>query len=659
MRDTALYREAEAFYESVRRPGTGQISDAADVSVSPDGEQAVFAGAIADKLEGATPTRVCCASLESGEVRVLTFGPNTDRLPKYAPDGRTVAFLSDRRRAGDFQLFLLDPASGAARTTAAVDGWVEYLQWAPDGRRILLGVASHGADVSSATGAVTSKQAAGERPSWMPTVETGDDAFRWRSLWVYELASDSVRQVSLNGCNVWDASWCGNDTLAAVVSSAPGEGEWYRAGLHLMDACTGGSRELYRPGDQLSAPTASPSGVHIAVIEALCSDRGIVAGDLLLIEVAIGNVQRVDTRGVDITCIEWRSDRYLLFAGHRGFEMAVGLYDVVSRELKHVWSSSDITTGGYAKVAGLNDSGDCALVGEGFTRGPEIALIRRGEYVSVRSFAPDTLHHLEAISSTEPVRWKARDGLEIQGWLVRPRSSGSHPLVMIIHGGPVSHHRPTWLARASAIPAMLIERGYALLYPNPRGSSGRGQDFARQVLGEMGGPDGLDCLAGVDHLVERGIADPERLGVTGGSYGGFMTAWLITQDTRFAAAVAVAPMTNHVSHHLVSNIPHFVRLFLDDSYINPTGKYFARSPIVHAHKAKTPTLNICGALDRCTPAEEAVQFHNALLENGVESVLVTYPQEGHGVRTFPALIDYAARVVDWFERHLVRSGQPG
>lgn len=129
-------------------------------------------------------------------------------------------------------------------------------------------------------------------------------------------------------------------------------------------------------------------------------------------------------------------------------------------------------------------------------------------------------------------------------------------------------------------------------------------------------------------------------------------SWLVTQDTRFAAAIPVAPVTNKVSHHLTSNIPHFVSLFLDDHYTNPTGKYFERSPIMHAHKAKTPTLNICGALDRCTPPEEAMQFHNALLENDVESVLLTYPEEGHGVRSMPAAIDYAARVVDWFEKHM-------
>jgi len=202
---------------------------------------------------------------------------------------------------------------------------------------------------------------------------------------------------------------------------------------------------------------------------------------------------------------------------------------------------------------------------------------------------------------------------------------------------------------------MLLARGYAVFFPNPRGSTGRGQGFARQVLGEVGGADTYDYLSGLDYLVDQGIADPSRLGVTGGSYGGFMTSWLITQDSRFAAAVSVAPITNQVTAHLISNIPHYVRLSLADTYTNPGGKYFHRSPVMHADKVKTPTLNICGALDRCTPPEEAMQFHNALLENGVKSVLVTYPEEGHGIRKLPAAIDCAARTVAWFEAYMCAS----
>ena len=114
----------------------------------------------------------------------------------------------------------------------------------------------------------------------------------------------------------------------------------------------------------------------------------------------------------------------------------------------------------------------------------------------------------------------------------------------------------------------------------------------------------------------------------------------------------VAPVTNYVTEHLISNIPHFVRLFLGDDYTNTAGKYFTRSPVMYARHARTPALNICGARDRCTPPKEAVQFHNALREHGVESVLVTYPEEGHGIRRFPALIDFTARVTAWFEAHM-------
>lgn len=145
----------------------------------------------------------------------------------------------------------------------------------------------------------------------------------------------------------------------------------------------------------------------------------------------------------------------------------------------------------------------------------------------------------------------------------------------------------------------------------------------------------------------------------GVSYGGFMSAWLITQDSRFAAAVPIAPITNHVTEHLLSNIPHFTASFLKDHYRNPGGKYFARSPIMHAHKARTATLNICGAWDRCAPSTEAVQFHNALLENGVHSALVIYPEEGHGISHYPAIIDYTARIVAWFEEHMGAGSKAG
>jgi len=226
IRESALYRESETLYAALRQPGTGQISDGAEVHASADGKQAVFAGTLMEKLETTTampPTRICWVDLDCGETRVLTFGPNTDRLPKYSPDGQQIAFLSDRAKEGDFQLYLLDPEAGAARVTPAVEGWVEYFHWSPDGKRILLAVAGHGADIAGGQGAVTSTQVEQKLPSWMPAVETGDEGYRWRRAWVYELATKSVRLASPVSANIWEAVWCGNDAIAAVVSPGPGE----------------------------------------------------------------------------------------------------------------------------------------------------------------------------------------------------------------------------------------------------------------------------------------------------------------------------------------------------------------------------------------------------------------------------------------------------
>lgn len=654
IRDTDAYQEAAALYESLRQPGTGQISDAAQPNVSPDGRYAVYAGAVVDTLEGPPSTRLCLTDLQTGDTRVLTYGRGMDQSPKFSPDGQCVAFLSDRHRAGDFQLYLLDRRREAVRPTPRVDGWVEYLHWSPDGSQVLLGVAGHGADISGGQGAIASKQLdSKDRCAWMPRVETSAETFRWRRAWVYDVTAARVRQVSKPDTNVWEAVWCGKDTLAAVVSPGPAEGLWYSARLNLIDVDSGHEKEIYAPQDQLGWPAASPSGRYLVIVEATCSDRWIVAGELRLIDCTTGTVTHIDTRGIDITHTEWRSERTLLVAGHRGLASVVGALNVASHTFRQVWESYEISAGvRYISVAGRGDCTDCVLVGESFLRAPELAVIHQGEYKQVKSFDLRHGEDIEAATALEPLAWDAPDGLRIEGWLLRPRTPGPHPLVMQIHGGPVWIWHPTWLGRAYAFTLMMLKRGYAFFFPNPRGSAGRGRDFVRPVVGDMGGADTYDYLSGIDHLVREGIADPQRLGVTGVSYGGFMTSWLVTQDRRFAAAVAVAPVTNYVTEHLISNLPQFVSSFLADTYTNPGGKYFQRSPIMHAHRAQTPTLNICGALDRCTPPEEAMQFHHALLENGVESVLVTYPQEGHGIRQWPAMIDYSARVVSWFEKHV-------
>ncbi len=651
LRGTDIFREASDLADQILHPGGDIISDIADLQRSSDAAKLLFTGTIVASLTEPATTHICEIDLDTGSIKTLTHGPNSDRYARLSPGGATIAFLSDRDRASDFQLFLLDAGSHALMRGPKVAGRVEYLQWSPDGQSILLGVAEHGAEISSGQGAHSTAEAGNDNPSWMPRVfDSAPDSLR-RQLWIYHVASGALSAASTDGDNIWEANWCGNDRIAVVSSPNPEEGGWYQSRLALLDVRSDAVDELYTPEFQIALPRASPHGEHIVFVEALSSDREYVAGDLKIFDVRHRTCRTLDLGEVDVTSIEWRTDTVLLVAGHRGLDTVVVLVDVDNGQLTELWRATEVTTSDrYANVVGLCDTSDFAFVYEGFFHKPQVATIRGGVLRIAKSTFPEN-EAVQDAGTAEPVRWRSPDGLEIEGWLVRPACDPPYPTILAIHGGPVLHWRPYWLGRTPAY-RMLLDRGYAIFLPNPRGSSGRGQAFAAAVVGDVGGADTFDFLSGIDHLVALGIADPARLGVTGLSYGGFMTCWLTTQDARFGAAIAVGPATNHVSQHLLCNIPQFQSLFLGDHYSNLAGTYYSRSPILHAHKSSTPTLLVCGDLDRCTPAEEAIQFHNALLENGVESVLIRYPEEGHGVHGIPAAIDFAARSVTWFEGHL-------
>ena len=296
-----------------------------------------------------------------------------------------------------------------------------------------------------------------------------------------------------------------------------------------------------------------------------------------------------------------------------------------------------------------------ATIMQSYTRFFELVIVRDGAARSVARFGHAGSAYLLQVGGTlEPVSWSAPDGLLIEGLLARPAGPGPHPLVVNVHGGPVWAYRNTWWMYQD-LTRLLVSRGYAVLHPNPRGSFGRGQDFAERVYGDMGGADTDDILSGVEALVAAGVADTARVGVMGVSYGGFMASWLITRTDRFAAAVSMSPVTDWLSMHYTTYFPEFDRLFLQDDPANSAGHYAARSPIMFAHQARTPTLHTAGGRDDATPASQAVEFHQALLEHGVASSLAIYPEEGHDVRRFPAVIDRCARILAWFDHYMPAS----
>jgi dipeptidyl aminopeptidase/acylaminoacyl peptidase len=333
-----------------------------------------------------------------------------------------------------------------------------------------------------------------------------------------------------------------------------------------------------------------------------------------------------------------------------------GEIDPVSGEARELWTTAE-TSGSHATEAAPLADGAFAVVLQSYTRYPELFLVRDGATRSILSLAhPGSDYQIQIGGSLEAVNWTAPDGLEIEGLLARPDGPGPFPLIVHVHGGPVWGYRNCWLLSNTARP--LVSRGYAVLHPNPRGSTGRGQAFAEGVYGDMGGADVEDLLSGIDALIDRGIADPARLGVMGGSYGGFMTSLLIGRTNRFRAAVSMSPVNEWRSMHFTTYFPDWDVLFLQDDPYHAGGQYDVRSPLMYARNVRTPTLHTAGGRDEATPASQAIAFHHALLEQGVESVLALYPEEGHGVRHYPAIIDCCTRIIAWFERHLPPGPRP-
>nr|WP_243853537.1 prolyl oligopeptidase family serine peptidase [Sphingopyxis panaciterrae] len=229
------------------------------------------------------------------------------------------------------------------------------------------------------------------------------------------------------------------------------------------------------------------------------------------------------------------------------------------------------------------------------------------------------------------------------------------PLVAFIHGGPSHLFRDSWTFD-NPLAALLVSSGYAVLFPNPRGSSGRGLDFASRVIGDMAGEDMHDILAGIDHVIAHHSVDGSRLFVTGGSYGGFMTTWLVGQTQRFQAACAIAPLTDMRSQYFTAHHPEFLSIYSGGDPYDVGGTFDQRSPLAHANKVTTPTLLIAGEMDKTTPPAQAVQFHHALVLADVPTELVLYPEEGHAAARYEAQIDQGTRVLRWFAQWEGRNG---
>ena len=548
LRESPEYAAVAEHLRRMHEPVFGRPHHVTDLVATADAGRIVVTGSVYDELEGLP--RTALYEVRDGELHALTSGGGSARAARLAPDGSALAFLSDRAKAEVFQLYLLAEGQlGEARPAPAVPGTVEFLAWSPDGGRILLGVAGLGAEMADAQGSGTAGTGESGLPDWYPEVEAGTPEDAWRSLWLYTPASGELAQVSPDGLNVWEAAWSGSGHVLAITSDRPGEDDWYQAVLSRVDLSTGAVTELLRSDVQLGLPAGTSDGTRAAVVEAVCSDRWIVAGDLILLDLEAGTRCAVDTAGTDVTAVQWIDGTRLGYVGQRHLDSVAGIADAGAGPLPEKIAATELAASAQSWASwfypggAFTSDGRLIVIRDDYDTPQEIAILGPGADQVLTSLAHAGTDYLRSVAgSAESVTWSAPDGTVIEGVVCTPAGAGPFPLVLHVHGGPVGAVQRNWAMRDYGV-ALLVSRGYAVLLPNPRGSSGRGQEFAAAVVGDMGGADTHDYLSGIDAMVERGIADPARIGTTGVSYGGFMSAWLVTQDQRFKAAVAGSPVT--------------------------------------------------------------------------------------------------------------------
>jgi dipeptidyl aminopeptidase/acylaminoacyl peptidase len=605
-----------------------------EVALSTDGSRIAFVVAASFREKGKPLEKQLWAGEVDGEISPR--GPGS--IPRFSPDGSRLAFASDQGHEGRLSLWVDDQELGE------IPGSVEDLQWSPDRARLLVLAADLGADRAGADTATKVK----ETDAGPQDPKVFRPAQFWRRLWLVDAATGETRDVTPENVNVFEFGWAGGK-VAAVCTDEPSESAWYEAWLGLVDIETREVERAHTPKWQLQSPQISPGG-RVAFVEGFSSDRGVATGTvhvlgrgLIAPELHATRVQFADEDTLWVA--GWRD------AGTFGGQLALdgsgsGSYEELTagRSTFGPRYSPDLAVSADgSRIAAAYESPDDA---------PEVVLWENGERRTLTALNAEVGPQLQTLE-WQDYRWTSFDGLEIQGLLALPRDreDGPLPLVVDVHGGPTGN----WFwsfAPAYGFPQLVASAGYAILLPNVRGSVGRGTAFAEANLGDMGGGDLQDILTGIDALVRDGIVDDARVAITGGSYGGFMACWAVTQTDRFAASMPMAVVTDWLSFHNTTNIGQFDKLFLQADPYDAEGDYTRRSPVYHASKCRTPTLILHGEDDLCTPLPQAVEFYNALVEAGCETELVVYPREGHGWTEREHQIDAWHRMRDWLARHL-------
>jgi dipeptidyl aminopeptidase/acylaminoacyl peptidase len=555
--------------------------------------------------------------------------------PAWSPDGRTLVFAL--RTPGTHARSLYSVGADGSNLTKllAFNGTTESLRYGPGGKLAMLAVAGANKEVGATqAGAPITGDLTGPVPEQRIAILEGG-RLNWASppnLFVYQY------------------DWLPHGH-GFIGTAAPGDGDnnWWVAKLYRFDAESGTAQVIFAPPDprhQLADPVVSKDGT-VAFISGLMSDFGSTGGDIYTMPASGGGAVDI-TPGIHASArsLGWGCDGRLhaeLLAGPATQLVEFGSGAAAPNVL---WQGNETLIGRDGGVSLGCPSPMTASVHQSFTAPPEIEIGPLGHWHDITHENAGLIMPLTARSIT----WKS-DGFAVQGWLLLPlNANGKLPLITIVHGGPAAAATPHFFGPGTD--RALLERGYALFLPNPRGSFGEGEAFTAANVRDLGHGDLRDILAGIDAVERQAPIDPHRLGIMGGSYGGFMTMWAVTQTDRFKAGVAAAGISDWLSYYGENGIDEWMIPYFGASVYDDPQIYARSSPINYIRNVKTPVFEYVGADDIECPAPQTEEFWHALHDLGVPTSYAIYPGEGHGLRDPAHLADAEARTLAWFRRYL-------
>ena len=630
-------------------------------TVSPDGSQVIYTVAQweddQDKKERRTRIWTVATSGNS-PARQITFGERGDSQPQWSPDGKFVSFVSARGGAeAKSQIYLLPAEGGEAWKLTDSKENISAYAWSPDSTRIAY----------VTTDPRTSEEEANIKKRDDERVFEGD--FRYQHAWVVDVATKTSTRITE-----------GKDyTLQGAPSWSP-DGTRFVFGAASTPMIRDNRRDVYiatldsKQVEKIStnwgndgSPKWSQDGRTIAWVTEPnntaplpdgTASSVILQGHLVLYDVNSKTMKSAASTSFDIEAGNpiWTNEgtRVLFLSGKRAYNEAFA-YDVTTGRYTQLTTNKTINGTSVSK-----DGKTIVLTMDAPNSATEV-------YVTDPSFAnprrlTDTNPKLAELAQgeTDVITWKSSDGVEVEGVLLKPvgfETGKRYPTLVVAHGGPAGAYVNGFRLGGLEGGQVWAGKGWAVFYPNPRGSSNYGQKTLAANVNDWGGGDYRDIMTGVDALIARGIADPDKLAHIGWSYGGYMTAWVITQTSRFKAAMVGAGLTNMWSMYGTNDIPSVLIAYFGGIPNKQTlPLYLDRSAMSHIDKVTTPTLILHGANDERVPVGQAYELYRGLKDRGKPTELVFYPREGHGITEYYHQKDRLERIYNWVTKYTLGTG---